>query len=1773
MASKKNQGERVDGKVYTTPIAIIGMASIFAQAENLQEYWDNILRKIDCVVDVPASRWNIDDYYDPDPRTPDKSYCKRGAFIPDIDFDPMEFGLPPNILEITDVSQLLGLVVAKEAMQDAGYGEGKDFNRDRAGVILGMVGVSSKLYTPLMARLQYPVWEKVLLASGVSKEDTQVLIEKMKLAYVGWEENAFPGTIGNVVAGRIANRLDLGGTNCVVDAACATSLAALRMAIGELSTGRADLMITGGVDTDNSIGSYLCFSKTPAFSKGERVRTFDADTDGMMSGEGLGMLVLKRLADAERDGDRIYAVIKGVGSSSDGRYKSIYAPRSSGQASAIRRAYEEAGFEPKTVGLVEAHGTGTMAGDPAEFQGLREVFEAGNARRQSVALGSVKSQIAHTKAAAGSASLIKTVMALHHKVLPATINVKNPNPKLDVENSPFYINTETRPWLAEPGIPRRAGVSSFGFGGTNFHVALEEYQSEQQGPYRRGSVPSQVLIHADSPELLMAKCTDTLAQLKSETGKVAFVELVNASRAAVVPSSAARVGFVAADLLEAQQMLQTVSDRLREKPGDEAWDHPKGIYYRRSGMDTSGKVVALFSGQGSQYLEMGRELATNFPELRMAYSEMDSLFASDNLPRLSGRVFPPPVFTTEERDRLSADLTRTEHAQPAIGVMSVALYRMLKQAGLKADFAAGHSFGELAALWAAGVLSDENYMALAKARGKAMAAPNDPTFDAGTMLAVKGDMARIREDLQSFPEITLANWNSTNQVVLAGSKAAIAEVQPALEAKGYSVIPLPVSAAFHTSLVGHAQKPFADTILATKFNSPKMRVFSNTTGQAYPSDTKEIQNILSGHILKPVLWKDEIEAIYAEGGRVFIEFGPKNILTNLVGNILEGKPHLAVAMNASPKKDSDRQMREAVIQLRVAGVELNDIDPYEMPRNVVIKKRKPTTVTLNGGYYVSEKTRSAFDKTLQDGFKIQQAVAQTQPTAAAPIAAPAPVPAAVVVPTAVKTPAPAPVQANSAASGAAFAALQETISQFQGQQGETARIHSQYLRNEEEYARTFSQLTQTGLNLLSGGQHPSDQLGQLVSVVQGLERSMERFHAHQSEALHAHEQYLKSQETFSQDLIRLIEQQFQSAPSNGHAYPTPTAPVHTAAPVVAQPIPAASNGGNGKSASSIPVQAVIIPPAPVSAPAAPPAPAAVQAVVISASASAEDVTVSLLNVVSEKTGYPAEMLEMDMDMEADLGIDSIKRVEIFGAMRAIYPDLPKVDPEVFAELRTLGQVGEHIRKTLPGTPTASTTPITAAPVVVETAVTAAAPSGSSPSADAVSAALLAVVSEKTGYPAEMLESDMDMEADLGIDSIKRVEIFGAMRAIYPDLPKVDPEVFAELRTLGQVCGHIQTALTSDTSTPVPTAPAASAPATVPVTVHPASSSTASADDVSKKLLEVVSEKTGYPAEMLEMDMDMEADLGIDSIKRVEIFAAMRNYYPDLPKVDPEVFAELRTLGQVCGHIQTAVSGGAPEPASVSAAVEPTLEAAGISRSLVVLKALPTPDYLEESLPVGHICLLTDDGTETTTALAAELQKRNIQPVVLSFPAEVSPVGPALPTGVQRVMLANMSESGLEQALKQITEKHGKVAAVIHLNAKAAAQGNAGDFSEQQKAIVKHVFLLAKHLKESVNTAARQGMGAFISVVRLDGQFGLGELGDFDPVSGGLFGLVKSLNLEWDSVFCRGIDLSPVLNASQSVERILAELFDPNRLVVEVSYTPEGRFTLVVEDEMMSEAAR
>ncbi|MEO1337714.1 MAG: beta-ketoacyl synthase N-terminal-like domain-containing protein, partial [Myxococcota bacterium] len=374
-------------------LAVVAVGAMFPGSRTIAEYWRDIVQGTDRIKEVPKTHWLARDYVSNQPNAIDKIPNSRGAYLDTVDFPPIDFGIIPNAVEATDSSHLLGLLVAKQVLDDMA-GPFQAVDKARTGVIVG-VASTTELVAHMASRLQIPVWKRALEREGLDAAAVDRVISTMQGVYTPWQENTFPGLLGNVVSGRIASRFDLGGPNAVVDAACASSLAAVEIAANQLDRGQIDLAITGGVDALNDIVMFMCFGQTGALSRSGDARPFSTDADGTVLGEGLGLMALKRLDDAERHGDRIYAVLRGIGSSSDGRAKSIYAPRPEGQALAIARAYEEAGYSPASVELVEAHGTGTVAGDLAELTSTGRVFSEGGAARRSVAIGSVKAQIGH----------------------------------------------------------------------------------------------------------------------------------------------------------------------------------------------------------------------------------------------------------------------------------------------------------------------------------------------------------------------------------------------------------------------------------------------------------------------------------------------------------------------------------------------------------------------------------------------------------------------------------------------------------------------------------------------------------------------------------------------------------------------------------------------------------------------------------------------------------------------------------------------------------------------------------------------------------------------------------------------------------------------------------------------------------------------------------------------------------------------------------------------------------------------------------------------------------------------------------------------------------------------------------------------------------------------------------------------------------------------------------------------------------------------------------
>ncbi|UVO14902.1 acyltransferase domain-containing protein [Mycobacterium sp. SVM_VP21] len=1299
---------------------MVGVSALFPGSEEAERFWRNIVEGADLFSDVPESHWRIDDYYDADPRTPDKVYARRGGFLPDIDFSPMDFGIPPNVVPATDTAQLLALRVAQQVLEDYAGGDISGIDRERVSVVLGSSG-GTEMSGYMSGRLHRPIWERGLRAAGLSDNELTAFSESVASGYTPWQENTFPGLLGNVIAGRIANRFDLGGTNCVVDAACASSLAAIEIALHELYLREADMVIAGGVDAFNDIFMFMCFAKVTALSRTGDCRPFSDQSDGTMLGEGLSMLALKRLDDAERDGDRIYAVIRGIGTSSDGRAKSIYAPSPDGQAKALRRAYEAAGYGPETVGLVEAHGTGTKAGDVAEFTALRRVFdESGRADRQWCAVGSVKSQVGHTKGAAGACGLFKTVMALHHKVLPPTIKIDRPNPGLEIESSPFYLSTQTKPWIADQNVPRRASVSAFGFGGTNFHITLEEYAGAGKHAPRYRSWDSElVVLGADSAAALAAQAGELAASLVDSPDMLGY--LAHSTQSAYDATRPHRLAVVANSVEGLRAMLGEAAAKLQTAGGETSFSSPKGYYYS---CQPAGPVALLFPGQGSQYVGMGADIPQlHEPALAPWELARAGLLNADR--DLHDVVWPKTAFTEEDRTAQAAELTKTEWAQPGIGAHSLSLLSVVRSLGIAPVAVGGHSFGEVSALCAAGVISDDVALLIARARGALMA--QAAASSDGAMCAVTAPAEQVSRLLGEWGlSVIIANHNAPNQVVLSGDSAAIADAAQRFSAAGMNARLLDVATAFHSEIVSSAAAPFASYLAGIPFGVPQVPVYANATAQPYVGSAEQMQATLANQIAQPVRFVEQVQAMWSAGARTFVEVGPGSVLTNLVGKCLTGQDHVAVSLDAKGR-NGIRSLWMGLGQLVAAGVPMNFEALWADYRHGDDPRTRPApklTMKLNGTNFgrpdindepvsrAAEKSDRFEKSTPRSDHNGHATVSEPPMTAAHPT-----VPAANGLPAHVPTHVPVPVQA------AAVPMVTSPLMSGPGAEMVTHMVGA--LGSMQQTIAHLQGLLQTLVSSTGMTPMPVNQLAfpAATTVVPAQPVAAYGVAAPPAPPVVAPPPAMPAPPTAPAAPI--------SVPPAPALVPAAPAPVAAAAPVVTMPAPPA--------------------PAPVAAPVAVAvAPAPVASVVV-APAAGVDLVGDMLAVVADKTGYPVEMLDLSMALEADLGIDSIKRVEILSAVQDRVPSLPEVETATMAALVTLQEIVDYLQSLMG--PAAA--PAAAAPAPAAAAPAPVAPVAVAPAAAGVDLVgdMLAVVADKTGYPVEMLDLSMALEADLGIDSI------------------------------------------------------------------------------------------------------------------------------------------------------------------------------------------------------------------------------------------------------------------------------------------------------------------------------------------------------------------------------------------------------------------------------------
>ncbi|MFG3305025.1 beta-ketoacyl synthase N-terminal-like domain-containing protein [Streptomyces wuyuanensis] len=907
----------------SVPVAVTGMAVLLPGARDLAAYWRNLVTGFDAVGEVPGDRWDAS-YYRPGsaegPAAADQVYCRRGGFVDTpAHVDVTRFGIMPSSVSGTEPDQLIALHVAASALADAG-GEERLPDRDRIGVVLGRGGY----LTPGLVRLDQRVRTAAQLVRTLGEllpglgADQLARVREAFTERLGPDrpENAI-GLVPNLAASRLANRLDLRGPAYTVDAACASSLVAVDQAVGELASGRCDLMLAGGVHHCHDITLWSVFSQLRALSPSQRIRPFHRDADGILIGEGTGVVVLKRLADAQRDGDRVYAVVRGTAVGSDGRTAGLVSPDPGGQIRAVRRAWEAAGLdpaEPGSIGLLEAHGTATPAGDAAELRTLAEVFgpptgrdAVGGDRGQAV-IGSVKSMIGHAMPAAGVAGLVKAALALHHATLLPTLHCDDPHPALG--GTRFRPLAEAAPWESGPaGTPRRAAVNAFGFGGVNAHVVLEQAPdtvasttgrrrrtaafpaAAGEGPGGSGRAAAVatvverervLLLTAATPEDLAARLdTDDSALLASEPSAPAGPG-AGPTRLGIVDPTPKRLA-----------LARRVAAKGRAWHGrGDVWFAPRPLL----GGERPGRIAFVFPGLEGEFEPRVDDVADRF-----------------------GLSLPGPS--------VDAGAEVGDVGRHGLGVVAVGrlLDGALRRMGVVPEAVAGHSVGEWTAMAVAGLYAEhavDDFMASLD--------PDSVSVPDLAFAAVGASADRVREGLGRLGlPVTLSHDNAPSQSMVCGPPDAVEEFARAFRAEGVLCRVLPFRSGFHTPMLEPALGPFRSAAERFALHTPAVPVWSGTTAAPFPRDEAAVRELFVRHLLEPVRFRQLTESLYAAGFRAFVQVGT-GALGSLIGDTLAGRDHLVVAAN-TPHRTGLAQLRRVAVALWAEGAAV-DPDVVDRPR-------------------------------------------------------------------------------------------------------------------------------------------------------------------------------------------------------------------------------------------------------------------------------------------------------------------------------------------------------------------------------------------------------------------------------------------------------------------------------------------------------------------------------------------------------------------------------------------------------------------------------------------------------------------------------------------------------------------------------------------------------------------------------------------------------------------------------------------------------------------------
>jgi len=2172
-------------------IAIVGLGAVLPDAPNVSAFWENITNGRYSISEVDRERWDPALYYDADPAAPDKTYSKIGGWVREFVWEPVKWHLPvpPKVVDAMDGAQRWAIACTREALEDYGYPK-RPLDADRTAIILGNAMAGEKHYLTAL-RVYFPEYARELsqspsfaaLPEALRRDITRELQDRVAKYLPSITEDSMPGELANCIAGRIANLFNFHGPNYVCDAACASAMAAISSAMEGLIEKDFDVVVTGGIDRNMGASTFVKFCKIGALS-GTGTRPYAEGADGFVMGEGAAIFLLKRLSDAERDHDKIYAVLRGMGGSSDGKGKGITAPNPIGQKLAIERGWTNAGLSPDTATYFEGHGTSTRVGDVVEVQSLADVLNTNHLPAHSVALGSVKSNIGHLKGAAGAAGLLKTVLALHNKVLPPSVHCERPNPDIDFAHSPLYVNTTLKPWDVASDAVRRAGLSAFGFGGTNFHAVLEEYIPGRLNGNGKKSVAVPEIVSKDSEVSMSTKqrfsspATSRKAPLRGALvlGANSEAELVERLRATEREARSGKAPAVASpaesdlrsperlaiDYADAPECAEKCAKAIKAFAANQpaTWKalRAQGIF---RGHGPAPKVAFLYPGQGSQYLNMLKSLLDTEPIVAETFAEADRVMTP-----LLGKPLSEFIYVDSSDAAAVAkaedDLRQTAITQPAVLTVDLALTRLLAAYGITPDFTLGHSLGEYGALVASGAIPFADALEAVSARGRGMT--QVAMTDNGRMAAVSAPLEEIESILKTVNGyVVIANINSEHQAVIGGASEAVMQAMAVFQKAGYEVTALPVSHAFHTSIVAPASEPLRRVLARLHLQAPQIPTIANTNGEFYPTGPNvvpQMLDILAEQVASPVQFVKGLHSLYEAGARIFVEVGPKKALQGFADDVLGKYGDVVSLFTNHPKSGDIVAFNQALCCLYAAGLGRGfaQSETATVPSIVASISERQTTIPApsNGNHYAE--LGRFFADVLDKGWKMAHGsarISSEEPVVITGAALGLPGTGHIfddsnvarllrgdqfidTIPTKLRramlekhvtrlvknddggtfetitnvadviklagragafdleTEFGVSAERNAALdrvtqlaiavgldalrdagiplvmrykktskgtqlpdrwglpdalrddTGIIFAsafpgynrfaddmsryyadharreqlaslqslrtrvaetngdsiitqeidrqiedlcdAIEKTpyvfdrrylfrilamghsqFAEFIGARGPNTQINSacastaQAVSHAEDWIRadrcrrviviaadditSDTMLEWIGAGFLATGAAATDDVveeaaipfdrrrhGMIIGmgaaglVVERADAARERglqpicemlssvtansaFHGTRLDVQHigqvmenlvstaerrgisraeiaprtvfvSHETYTPARGGSAAAEIHALRQVFGSSAdhiviantkgftghamgagiedvlavkaleagivppvanfkevdpelgrlnlSKGGSYPVeyalrlaagfgsqismtlmrwvrtkdgarcsphafgygyrvidkqawsawlarisgqPTAELETVHRTLRVRDTGAraleAKAGENRSVAQTPQKAEIAKAAPEierksevlksAAQAAPAITAKAEAPPVASAVSnspADPVRERILALVVEKTGYPEDMLDLDLDLEADLGVDTVKQAEMFAAIRKIY-NIPRDENRKLRDYPTLAHVIRFVYEKRPdlAAQTESVSPTTALKETTQQTVAAALPAPpSSSAADSVTERILALVVEKTGYPKDMLDLELDLEADLGVDTVKQAEMFAAIREIY-NIRRDENRKLRDYPTLAHVIRFVYEKRPDliETTTAHPTAP--QAPEAAKQTV--ATTATAIEDPIKEKVLEIVAEKTGYPKDMLDLDLDLEADLGIDTVKQAEMFAAIRAAY-NIPRDENLKLRDFPTLAHVIKFAQDR-SGMTIPSAEIK---QPGKKPAGsaLAKTALPLSSLEAANSIPRRVPVP--VLRPSLNLCKTTGVKLERGQR-----VIIMPDE-SGVADSLQKSLRKKSVEVLRLAGKQDpdAIPE-TLKKWLSAGPIHGIYWLPALDNEGslsamDLSTWHEAVRVRVKLLYSTMRALYEQIGKSGT-FLVSATRMGGHHGYDEAGALAPLGGAVTGFTKTYKRERTDALVKAVDFEAETKPAKIAELLIEEtLRDPG--AVEIGYKSNLRWTIGLEEQ-------